>query len=431
MDGSAPGESIRISILYGRGVCNFYLTAGNFVEVVSGWRDGEVSAGGVADVQLVLGCLPARISSPPSRSLLQHASPPVDVNRLFHIGVIYVAIGYVFNYLIGKADIEFADIGGMTGKGTILVFFHGLTFQGFGICLLMALRRPTAGRVAASIAGVILPIETALAGRREPAVMLGLTVMLALYYGRGVKPPRWLILASIVAAMLAIPATGTYRALQAEKDWTSIRQMELVANFREFVTKESILELRNAAAVIEATKATGHYEWGAGYWNHLVFRYIPGQIVGARLKESLKFKTQWDLVEFGTTELGFQLSRGSTITGMGDAFQQFGFFGCLFFALVAVFFRSLWVTSSRPNAFFAQLLYITTCTSAMRAVTHWTLDFLPGLLYNVIFLGLAMLYAKSPATRTTRPTHSSRRGRREGRSRAGMKKPDAVDHSVR
>jgi hypothetical protein len=33
-------------------------------------------------------------------------------------------------------------------------------------------------------------------------------------------------------------------------------------------------------------------------------------------------------------------------------------------------------------------------TSAMRAITHQTLDFLPGFLYNVIFLGALMWYAR-------------------------------------
>jgi len=45
----------------------------------------------------------------------------------------------------------------------------------------------------------------------------------------------------------------------------------------------------------------------------------------------------------------------------------------------------------------------------MRAVTHWTLDFLPGLLYNVIFLGAALLYA------TTRNADSRVGARGKGR----------------
>ena len=90
---------------------------------------------------------------------------------------------------------------------------------------------------------------------------------------------------------------------------------------------------------------------------------------------------------------GFEISIGTTVTGMGDSFQQFGYFGCLFFALLAVVYRSLWLASLLPNTAFAQLLYIQTATSGMRAVTHQTVDYLPGLIYNLIFIGLVALYS--------------------------------------
>ena len=32
----------------------------------------------------------------------------------------------------------------------------------------------------------------------------------------------------------------------------------------------------------------------------------------------------------------------------------------------------------------------------MRAVTHQTVDYFPGLLYNLVFLGMAVLYARIP-----------------------------------
>ncbi len=390
-----------------------------------------VSEQSVADVLLMsILCLAAcglgyRLT--PNRSVLQHASVPVDSDRLFHVGVVFVGLGFIFSRLLGRTDVQFSDAGGMTGAATILLFFQGLAFPGFAICLMTALRRPTTVNIAASLAGIILPLQAAVIGRREPAVLLGMTVMLGLYFGRGVKPPRWLVPVAMVVAMLAIPATGTYRGLQAEKNWGEIRQIDLVGNFKAFVTQESVLELRNAAAVIEATKATGDYQWGAGYWNHLVFRFVPAQILGAGFKESLKIKTQSRLIETGVTQAGFEVSVGSTITGMGDTFQQFGWFGCLFFALMAVIFHSLWVASLRPSAFFPQLLYISLCTVAMRAVTHWTLDFFPGLFYNLAFLSLGLLYARVPATQL-RPVRSGRR--RRGQVRTAKEHSHAVGRSL-
>jgi hypothetical protein len=56
------------------------------------------------------------------------------------------------------------------------------------------------------------------------------------------------------------------------------------------------------------------------------------------------------------------------------------------------------------------------CTCAMRAVTHWTLDFLPGLLYNLIFMGAAVFYAS--ARRSTISPGS--RGHLKGAGAAGI-----------
>ena len=54
--------------------------------------------------------------------------------------------------------------------------------------------------------------------------------------------------------------------------------MDLVGGFKRFVSEESTLELRNGAAVIESTRQTGNYEFGKGYWNTIVFRFVPAQI---------------------------------------------------------------------------------------------------------------------------------------------------------
>jgi len=245
-------------------------------------------------------------------------------------------------------------------------------------------------------------------------VTLGLT----LYFRKGLKPPRWIIPCVIIGALLAIPATGTYRGLHAERDWEAIKQMDLIANFKRFVTDESILELRNAAILIEATQRSGDYGYGADYWNHLIFRYVPAQILGPSFKESLMIRRSGEgqAIQFATMD--YVNPEGSTVTGMGDSFQQFGYWGCLFFVALAMLFRSLWQAALRPDALFAQLLYMQSCTSAMRAITHWTLDFLPGFLYSVIFLGAAMWYASS---RT--PEIGARRAARRGPVK---RRPDAV-----
>jgi hypothetical protein len=321
-------------------------------------------------------------------------NPPItrmlDETRLLQAGLVFAGCGFLFNYLLGHTEVQTTELGGWTGPATIYGFFQQLCYPGFSICLMMLLRRPTAMRLGAALLATLLPVQSILFGRREPAALFALTLGLTLYFQLRIRPARWLVAAAVGAAMFAIPATATYRRLQLDKDWAGVRQIDLVENFRNLVNEESVLELRNAAMLIEGTARSGEYQYGAGYWNHVVFRFVPAQWVGERFKAALMIGGSTEGIERELAGMDYYNPVGTTVTGMGDSFQQFGYGGCLFFAGMAVFFRKLWRAASRPDALLAQLLYIQSCTCAMRAVTHWTLDFLPGLLYNAIFVGLAV-----------------------------------------
>jgi hypothetical protein len=170
-----------------------------------------------------------------------------------------------------------------------------------------------------------------------------------------------------------------------------VRRIDVVENFRRYLTEPSVLELRNAAFIIDSTINFG---LGTAYWDQLVFRFVPAQILGRSFKEGLMFRTSDERLRQEMASKAYRIMPGSTTTGMADSFREFGYFGALFFAVLAVVFKSLWRASLYRNAIFAQLLYIQISTSAMRAITHQTVDFLPGVVYNLIFLGLAALYAR-------------------------------------
>jgi hypothetical protein len=349
-------------------------------------------------------------------------SGAVNHGRLFRVGLVFVASGIGFSYLLSHTEIQTTEFGGWTGPATIYGFFQQLCYPGFAICLMLALRRPTLLAVSATLVSSIVPIESVIFGRREPAALFLLTIGLTLYFRRRLIPARWLILALILGAMLVIPAIGTYRGFQLQDDWQAVRQVDVVSNFKEFLNEDSVLELRNAAMLIEATRRSGEYEYGAGYWNHLVFRYVPAQLLGQSFKASLMIPRSREGLERELAAMDYSNPPGSTVTAMGDSFQQFGYLGCLFFALLGAFFRGLCRAASPRNALFAQLLYMQSCTCAMRAVTHWTLDFLPGLLYNLVFLGAAMLYASAEKPSIT----TGRNGPPKGANSARISRPQIV-----
>lgn len=334
---------------------------------------------------------------PPSKALSRWVGHPVNLERLFHVGVIYNLIALVLTAKFGTIDVEYTEKGGMTGIGTILLFFIQLSQPGFAICYFCALKRPSVTHVVAALLSAVPLLEVVLYGRREPTALFALVVGTGLFFIRNIRPSRLMIVASVCFALIAIPMTGAYRSQVAGRESNNVRELNIEENVEEFFTTEGILELRNAAAVMEATQSSREFQLGRAYWNHLVFRFVPAQVIGADFKGRLMFQIN-DVGEGAQVTEDYAVPNGSTLTGMGDSFQQFGWFGCLFFVFPAVFYRSIW-QASRQGHLYAQIVYATTIPSAMRAVTHWTLDFLPGILYFLIFLELARLYAKMPSTR--------------------------------
>ena len=111
----------------------------------------------------------------------------------------------------------------------------------------------------------VIPLTAALVyGRRETAALVILIVGMTLYFRLGIKPPRILVALFLVAAALFIPSTYEYRSSLAEDSEVVRSEIDFVENFKRFLTEESILELRNAAFIIAATKATGQLRIRSG-----------------------------------------------------------------------------------------------------------------------------------------------------------------------
>jgi hypothetical protein len=343
---------------------------------------------------------------PVSRWIVAKAIYAVREDRLLQAGIALTAVGYVASFFMVAAAAEL-ESGPWTGRVTVYLFFASLVIPGFAIALRSAFAR--GGLVSWICAGVAAwPSVNAVVfhGRRETAVELLIVVGMTLFYQRRLSPPRSLIIGAIVFAMLFIPATGAYRSMAASAGLGAMAQLDLVGNFESFLNGGAILELRNAAMAIDVTSLLGTYEFGTGYWNELVWRFVPAQFVGTDVKQWLTIQLYDQTLEYNLWRMSYIAPTGTTVTGIGDAFVQFGYYGCLFFLIIGIGTRSLWVASLRPDGAFAQLLYICTMTSAMRAITHQTVDYLPGLVFYIIFLGLAVWYARDTTKR-----HPARRQR--------------------
>jgi hypothetical protein len=314
--------------------------------------------------------------------------------RLLHGGVLLLAIGWIFGALVwdpyaGERNAQ----GQMSGAETIYHFFAALRYIGFAVCLHVALRKPSVEAILASVAGVVAPVIYAVAyGRREPAVLAVLTIGLNLYFERGIRPPRLLVAGLIAVATVMIPVTGKYRDVVLEQGVLEVQQLDPLDLFWQSLDRGYAPEMYIAAHAIHATDVTGRMGFGADYWNTMVFRFVPAQLLGKEFKESLMFNTaRAGVLDASIYHSGYT-GYGATCTGIADAYQEFGLAGCLVFVLIARFFRWLWIYAARGGSA-ARLLYTAMLTQGMIALTHQTSNFLPGLMYNILFLGPVLWYA--------------------------------------
>ena len=277
---------------------------------------------------------------------------------------------------------------GSSGIFTILYFFASFATVSAPIFLMRCFSRPTPARVLlALIAGIPLAAAALSAGRRGQTAELVIFVMVCLYFARGIVIGRVLAVLGVLLAAYLIPVFGAIR----EQFWSSLAAGHIGdIPFSESMNRllaGDILEFRNAAAMIQGIDWKGEYGLGTGYWDALVFRYVPGQLVGFDVKEALQFG--WASGAYDV--IGFQVASGSTFTAIGDTYQQFGYFGCLFFLFQGALFRNLWIRAAEKHSLLAQVAYAALIPVALLAVTHGSTWFVQGA--PVVFLLLYGTYA--------------------------------------
>ncbi|ACK73852.1 hypothetical protein PCC7424_5789 (plasmid) [Gloeothece citriformis PCC 7424] len=320
----------------------------------------------------------------------------VDDHKLFRAGIVLMVMGHFFYFLLSRTTIQRSAINGnWTGPATIYIFFSQVVNVAFTIFLLKTLKRPKLNNLMCTVISGWPLFQSILGGRRQPTMTFIIIVGLSLWIILRYLPPRWVIIVSIILLIFIIPVLGFLRGrfwdLIFSGQWQEIVYQTQLA----FESQQAgeILELRNAALFMDAAEKTGLYGYGTGYWDSIIFQYVPGQIVGYDLKESLQF----NLIKPETLEnlYGYVIPTGSTTTGVGDSFIEFGYLGCLCFALIGYLFKNLWVSAVYNRSIISSLLYAGLVSPAMVGITHGIGRFLQEGIFQVVFVSLVAYYSKA------------------------------------
>jgi hypothetical protein len=170
----------------------------------------------------------------------------------------------------------------------------------------------------------------------------------------------------------------------------AMTSINLKQEFVKFYQQGKDLELAVAANMIDATSFFGSYDFGADYWNEMVFRYFPAQVFGKEAKMALMIGSRGQDRFYRE----FIPTNGLTTTCVGDAYRHLWYFGCLFYFFLGGFFRELRQSLSNSNIL-VRIFYVVCMVQALLSTSHGTVVFLPGIFHMFIFSWIAARYARA------------------------------------
>ena len=319
-------------------------------------------------------------------------------SRLLIAAALLSAVGAYFYIKISHLPSEMTIGVQMSGAPVVYLFFARLLTYGLAIATLCFARSPSIAAGSIALVDLIICLDRVLiTGKRAEALELVLILALALWFQRRVSAPRSLVFAGLILGAFAMNSMADYREITRRTgsfDWESIRRIDVAANFEELL-KSGGPELRNAVVRVDTIDRNQMFDYGTIHWNRLVFNYVPAQLFGRSVKDSL-------MLTIPPQEREYQPLTGTTETGMVDAFQSFWYFGSLKFLVLSLLIANIW-SAAQSGSTTAQLIYILSIVPAMHAVSHLTDWIVSVWVHMLIFLLPALIFARAPKAKRAYP----------------------------
>ncbi|MGE0665700.1 MAG: hypothetical protein AB7O49_03985 [Sphingomonadales bacterium] len=293
------------------------------------------------------------------------------------IGLTLVSV--VLAVLLEGAQAEMDGVQQWSGRATIIAFLAQLRIVPFGLALLLFLKRRdslTTGLLIVN-AAIILPVAL-LYMRRSEMVDLAI-VSLGVYWFARRRAPRLLVVAMLVVPIFAANfAIGELR--------TNAREIYETTGDRPWITSPDLWSRFDIGSVVESnmeravdvlngiyyvayTSMTNDISWGARTWNAMVFQFVPAQIFGPEVKFGMMIGDRGTAASGVESLLGHHYRTGTTSTGIGSAFMELSYFGCLIFALIGYVMGRLYRAASAGGVW-PQIMYLVLLPVTLLAMTH-------------------------------------------------------------
>ena len=345
-----------------------------------------------------------------TRRVFPMAQWELSTDRLQIGALLLMLFGLYFYQRVSELAPEMTRLNGgfWTGQITIFVFFSTTLTLGF-ICALAAnIQRPTILNRAMILVGLVMLLErVVIYGRREEAIELFTVLLLYLWRKYGWLPGRWMFFGATVAGALFVNAIGSYRNLMIDpntNDWSGatlldILSIDFIGNFYNVSNDPAAnSELKNAVLNIGSTDIRMAFDGGLSLWNHLVFSFVPAQIFGAELKQSLMVT----LPDNAYIVYSHSPWPGSTPTGFSTAFESFWYPGAIIFFVIGYIMRR-WTNAFLRGSTTGMIMLMLLTSQSLISITHLTHLFFSVFISIGVFVMPVLLYARVRPRRINQP----------------------------
>ncbi len=316
-------------------------------------------------------------------------------DRLFAGSVALVVLGTVFGRLIVALPDDVLSAA-WTGRPVAYLFFAKAGVYGLAVLVILFLRTGRWLMLVVSAPIMMAYIDAVLIGRRTPTAEFFLLLMSLVWFNRRLTPPRWIIVTGILLFGIYAANVGEQRdQLGKQGGGRRLAARMIVANVRNWLdghrAPREAVEMRNAMYLMDGAAQSGVYNGGAALYNQVIFAYVPAQIVGAGVKQSLMIETP----DSAYAVHGYVMPRGTCNSGLADAFQAFGYLGALLFLPVGYVMRRLWEGAVGGNLVY-QVMYVFMITPSLQTISIGLHNFTTPWFHMALFCLPVMLWSRVP-----------------------------------
>jgi hypothetical protein len=234
-----------------------------------------------------------------------------------------------------------------------------------------------------------------LSGRRQVMIEFVFVIMGSLWFTKGKLIPRPFIVSGFILFILLNYSMGIYRNIVVTRsdrpDWSKLKDVDWTAGARDAFSEGSP-EITTGIYYMAGVSEEMAFDFGLSHWNTLVFNFVPAQIFGSEFKNSLCVPIS-DPSFLAEKYFSYTKSSGSTVTGMGDCYNSFWYFGVMKFFVIAYIMQMIF-RHSCLGSIKAQVLYLYMMTMALHTITHGTGWFLSPWIHLLIFWFPLIYWAK-------------------------------------